>query len=313
MSQVPLRDLCLGRWPNLLPLLGISAEHLTGKHGPCPMCGGKDRFRFDNKDGAGTWICSQCGAGDGIALAMRVRSWGFKDAAEQIEQVIGAAPAVKTRRERGDDQNREAMSALWRSAGPVSHGDPVAAYLSRRGLGMQSWPAALRYAEKCRYQGDDPRWFPAMLAKVVSADGARAVTVHRTYLTTDGHKAPVEAPRRLMPGKIEKGCAIRLAPSGPVLGIAEGIETALAASAIWGVPCWSAVNSSMLMAWEPPQSVSEVIVFGDNDPKYGGQSAAFALAHRLAAGPRQLAVRVEMPPDVGMDWNDVLMAERMAA
>lgn len=312
MSSTPLRDLCLNRWPNLLPLLGVSPDFLKGKHGPCPICGGKDRFRFDNKDGAGTWICSQCGAGDGIALLMRVRHWGFKDAAEQIEAVLGQAKPVKTRRERGDDSLREAMNLLWRSGGPISSGDPVAHYLARRGLGLASFPPALRYVEKCRYQGDEPRWFPAMIAKVTGADG-KPVTVHRTYLTADGNKAPVEAPRRLMSGKIEKGCAIRLAPAGPVLGIAEGIETALAASAIWGVPCWSAVNASMLMAWEPPADVSEVIVFGDNDPKYGGQSAAFALAHRLAAGARQLPVRVEMPPDVGTDWNDVLMAERIAA
>ena len=36
--------------------------------GTCPMCGGKDRFRFDDKGGRGTWICSQCGAGDEIEL-----------------------------------------------------------------------------------------------------------------------------------------------------------------------------------------------------------------------------------------------------
>lgn len=308
----PLRDVCAGRWPNLLPLLGVSGDFLSGKHGPCPMCGGKDRFRFDDKDGRGTWICSQCGSGDGISLAMRINRWDFKEAAERIEAVVGSAKPVQTRRERDEDKLREAMNALWRSGAPVSDGDPVALYLKRRGLSLDRWPAALRFVEKCRYQGDEPRWFPAMVAKVVGPDG-KPVTIHRTYLTDDGRKASVEAPRRLMPGKIVKGCAIRLAEPGPVLGIAEGIETALSASQIWGVPCWSAVNSSMLMAWEPPAPVKEIVVFGDNDPKYGGQAAAFALAHRLSAGARRLPVKVEMPPDVGMDWNDVLQAEPVAA
>ena len=110
-----------------------------------------------------------------------------------------------------------------------------------------------------------------------------------------------------MPGRIPKGGGVSLEPAGPVLGVAEGIETALSASIIWGVPCWSAINTALLMAWEPPTDVEEVIIFGDNDAGYAGQSAAFALAHRLASRSRK--VRVEMPADAGLDWNDVLKAE----
>ncbi|MDI5829610.1 hypothetical protein MJN51_36035, partial [Salmonella enterica subsp. enterica serovar Kentucky] len=35
------------------------------RHAPCPACGGKDRFRFDD-NGRGSFICNQCGAGDGL-------------------------------------------------------------------------------------------------------------------------------------------------------------------------------------------------------------------------------------------------------
>ena len=69
--------------------------------------------------------------------------------------------------------------------------------------------------------------------------------LHRTYLTADGSKASVISPRRLMSGTVAKGAAIRLAPAGEALGIAEGIETALSASALFGVPCWAAVNAGM--------------------------------------------------------------------
>ena len=59
------------------------------------MCGGKDRFRFDDKGGRGTWICSRCGAGDGIELVKRLLNVEFKEAARLIEQQIGAAPVIR--------------------------------------------------------------------------------------------------------------------------------------------------------------------------------------------------------------------------
>src|SRR5439155_22198569 len=67
-----------GRWPGILAALGIPANALTGKHGPCPMCGGKDRFRFSDNDGSGDYICSQCGAGYGMRLLEKFHGWDFK-------------------------------------------------------------------------------------------------------------------------------------------------------------------------------------------------------------------------------------------
>ena len=58
-----------GHWQMILKRLGF--EVVKNKHCPCPICGGKDRFRFDDIDGRGTWICNQCGAGDGLELVKR--------------------------------------------------------------------------------------------------------------------------------------------------------------------------------------------------------------------------------------------------
>ncbi|WP_308538738.1 primase-helicase zinc-binding domain-containing protein, partial [uncultured Pantoea sp.] len=52
-----------GQWPRILPALGVKV--VKNRHAACPVCGGKDRFRFDDKEGRGTWFCNQCGAGDG--------------------------------------------------------------------------------------------------------------------------------------------------------------------------------------------------------------------------------------------------------
>jgi len=63
-------------WAELLIAAGIDAKALRNVHGPCPGCGGKDRFRFDNHDGNGTFICSQGNgdnlSGDGFELLQHV-------------------------------------------------------------------------------------------------------------------------------------------------------------------------------------------------------------------------------------------------
>jgi hypothetical protein len=57
-----------GRWREILPQLGVETRFLTNQHGPCPICGGKDRFRFDDRDGSGSYYCNQCGPGPGLVL-----------------------------------------------------------------------------------------------------------------------------------------------------------------------------------------------------------------------------------------------------
>ena len=59
----------------------------------------------------------------------------------------------------------------------------------------------------------------------------------------------------------------------------------------------------MLAAWQPPPEAKRIFVFGDNDPNYAGQSAAYALASRLRSDER--VIEVQIPAKVGADWNDV--------
>jgi len=73
----------VGQWPGLLAELGIEIPS-RGKHGPCPACGGQDRFRLDDKGGRGTFICNQCGAGDGLDLVARVTGKSTKEAAKLV-------------------------------------------------------------------------------------------------------------------------------------------------------------------------------------------------------------------------------------
>lgn len=87
-----VRNAARGRWVDVLARLGIRTELLNSKHGPCPGCGGRDRFRFDDKNGEGTFICSQGGgellSGDGIALLMHVQNWEWKRCIEQVGRLL---------------------------------------------------------------------------------------------------------------------------------------------------------------------------------------------------------------------------------
>ena len=69
--------------------------YVTQEAGPCPTCGGKDRFRFDDEDGRGTWFCNQCTpqAGDGFALVQNVRGCDFPEAMRLVANALGAHPS----------------------------------------------------------------------------------------------------------------------------------------------------------------------------------------------------------------------------
>ena len=92
-ERLDVRHVAQGRWRSILAVLGADEKTLSGKHGPCPMCGGRDRFRFDDKEGRGTFFCSGCGAGDGVQLAMAITGQTFKEVAQQIERI--ARPASR--------------------------------------------------------------------------------------------------------------------------------------------------------------------------------------------------------------------------
>jgi putative DNA primase/helicase len=141
-----------------------------------------------------------------------------------------------------------------------------------------------------------------MLARVADPAG-KSVMIHKTYLTAEGTKALVEPVRMFCPGTVPAGSAVRLAPPGPVLGVAEGIETAFAAMRLFQIPVWACLNDGRLQAFEPPTGAERLIICGDNDSNGAGQRAAYALASRFVT---HMQVEVRIPDQADTDWNDVL-------
>lgn len=305
-DRLDVRQIAKGRWRGILLALGLDERTLRGKHCACPVCGGKDRFRFDDKDGRGTYYCSGCRPGDGVQLAMGITGLSFREAAQRIEQLAGAVQIAADKPARNDDDKLAALRRAWKDSTPIQHGDDAHHYLLGRGLSPYDLPQSIRVHPALHYRDDDTTGtFPAMLALVTGPDG-QARSLHRTYLQ-DARKAPVAAPKKLMQGLPIAGAAIRLTPVSQVLGIAEGIETALAASEQFGVPVWSCISAQGIESFVPPDGVKEVVIFADHDENFAGQKAAYAAAHRLTL--KGFEVEVCIPPTVG-DWLDQLNMHR---
>ena len=307
-----------GRWRGILAALGLNAAQVSGKRTECPICrnGPKsDSFRLDDKDGRGTWFCNHDGAGDGVALVMKMRGVDFKGALELIRPLVGAVPFSPPKADRDTTpEAREEMAALWKRAKPLDGHCAASRYLRSRGIDLAVWPAALRLVDELPLTEDGTnvrRIMPAMLARFFAPDGTRGI-LHRTWLP-DVWRPGVKVCRKMWRGAVPSGGAVRLGPAAEVLGICEGIETSFAASILHRIPVWAALSAVCLIKWDPPPEAKEIVVFGDNDMSFTGQMAAYSLAHRLRL--KQIPVSVCVPDKEegsgNVDWNDVLINTNM--
>lgn len=189
-----------------------------------------------------------------------------------------------------------AALVLWNEARAIA-GTPAATYLESRGLRTAS--AQLRYHPRAPY-GARPLTLvrPALIAAV--RDNQGLVAVHRTFVDPRTSRlAALEQPRRGL-GQL-RGGAVRLGGSASRLGLAEGIETALSASALFNVPCWAALGAERFRRVELPSEVRELLLFLDHDA--GGWRAERLARKAFVNIPR---IEAFYPERAGDDWNDVL-------
>lgn len=292
-------DAAMGKWPGILRTLGVDDRFLGRKHCACPFCGGSDRFRFDDKNGTGSFFCSQCGAGSGMEFAVRFLGLPFKDTAAAVDRIVGNVEVSRRMDERTEADKVSAIKRVLRECRTVTHGDPVWRYLNRR-TGIEIVPGDIKFHPGLFHSEGGQH--PCMVS-IVRDSAGHGVTLHRTYLTEDGRKADLSPAKKFMAGKRLNGAAVRLSRVAEMIGIGEGIETALAASQRFGVPVWAATNSVLLEQFLPPEGVRTVWIFGDNDASFTGQAAAYNLAKRLVRD--KFNVELFIPEGVDSDWCEL--------
>lgn len=286
-----LREMARGRWPTILNAMGVDSKYLSKKHQPCPFCGGIDRYRFTDQNGEGRYYCNQCGPGDGFDLFRKLTGKPFPEIKNFILQNAGKVRPVIQKVD--IEECRKAAAARWKSGRLPTPDGLVWRYIDNR-IGI--WPHLV--SEIRQLDGN-------LIARISGPDG-KGVNIQTIELRPEGGKI-VRGDKKVMKGDLPKGSAIRLFQKDRVLGIAEGLETAISATMLFGVPCWSVISTSGMVNWIPPEDVETVVIYGDNDANYAGQAAAYAIANKLAV-QHDKKVEVRIPPITGWDWNDALKA-----
>lgn len=195
---------------------------------------------------------------------------------------------------RSEHERSEFARRIWRDCRPAA-GTLVAVYLRTRGITLPV-PPSLRFHGSLKHPSGI--YAPAMVAAVQNREG-KIVAVHRTWLRCDGSgKADLE-PQKAALGPV-RGCAVRLAPAGETLALAEGIETALSIQQATGIPTWAALGTSNVTRVELPNCVREVIICADADEP--GEKAAHETAQRFLREGRQARIA---KPHGAKDFNDL--------
>jgi hypothetical protein len=285
----------------------VRANGPTEQRVPCPRCGDghgmQDGALGVNVD-TGVFHCFRC---------------GWKGCANSNVDTYVSPPASRIDDPAIAERKRERLRTTWRETVPLDHpkARAVCAYLEVRGLGaiLKDPPAVLRAHVALTYYDTVTQRelgkFPAMVALFQSAAGTPC-TLHATFLRSDGcAKAAVGSPKKVLsvPTKgATKGGAIRLyAPRNGVLGIAEGIESALSLHLVCGVPVWSSYCADNLMCVTLPAGLRQVYIGVDIDESGKGERVARALAKRLADWSPDTRVMLVIPDGDGeRDLNDEL-------
>lgn len=345
------KDMASGHWLDILrdlaPELAPAIEKLPN-HVQCPYSQkGTDGFRlFKDANQTGGGVSNSHGVfPDGFNLLMWINDWKFPEAHDAVyEWLNGCAPQKPAKRQFEQSSNdvstaeeakkrRYLLNKLWTQTGSLDSMDasPASTYLAKRRCFPLPWDIPdLAFHKSLQYKSENGlvQNHPGMLAVVRDRSG-KAVTLHRTFLSENGGKAVVANPKRMMPvpqDTMVTGGAIRLQPAnweGEIIGVAEGIETALSVSCATNMVCWSTMSSTLLATFTPPEWVKQVVIWADCDKQrivkkngklietgLAGQKAAHGLQDRLWKMGVESEIRI--PPaelvdesKKSTDWADV--------
>ncbi|HDR2497788.1 TPA: toprim domain-containing protein, partial [Enterobacter roggenkampii] len=297
-----------GNWPYVLAGLSIDVPDSSRRHAPCPACGGTDRFRFDD-NGRGSFICNQCGAGDGLDLIKRVNNCDTTEAARLAASVLGIdyraaetdPTAASRRREQleADRQQREQE----RQQQAAEDAEQRRATFTRLYAGMRQ-NVTQGESDYLQSKGLTGFNYPVMsdgslLLPLVDESGA---VVAAQTITPQGEK-------RLLTGSAKRGAYHAVnAPGQPQkVIIAEGLATTLSthlmrpdALTVCAIDAGNLLPVAEVMRRKYPEA--KITIAADNDYHDDQPNTGKEAAEKAALS---VAGWVSLPPTgYKADWND---------
>ena len=266
-----------GHWEAIFQRLDIPTNRGEGE---CPSCGGKTRYRFDDREGRGTYHCSHCGAGTGLDLVMKVNQCNARTAAEMVADVMSLPlPEPKPARDKPQIAIADKVAALVAKTKPGQSD-----YLTKKGLHSPNMPIL-----------DDG----SLLALLTNGD---AEITGAQVIKPDGGK-------RLVAGSVKKGsfCLANAVEMPETVIIAEGLATALTARLIRpDALTVAAIDAgNLLPVAEVTRRIypdAQVVIAADNDIKPGEPNTGKSAAEKAA---KAVSGWLTLPPtDNKADWDD---------
>jgi hypothetical protein len=284
---------------------GIKLVGRGERVGPCPVCGGRDRFSINIKKQI--WNCRGCAkGGDVVDLVQHLDGVDFKSAVatlggDERKPIAPVKPTVNHEKE--DDQEKtERALKIWDEASEVS-GTLAEQYLRRRHLELPHDDHALRFYSPCPFAGSA---YPALIAlfRDVLTDQPKAI--HRIALGPGG----ILIAKRML-GRVA-GAAVKIdcdTDVGQGLVIGEGVETCLAARMLGLKPCWALGSAGAIRSFPLLGGIDCLTILIDNDGpdrngRRAGPDAAAECSVRWSAAGRE--VRRVLPRRTGDDMADLI-------
>lgn len=286
----------LGRWRETIEGFGFRLPPHK-KHGPCPVCGGKDRFRFKDRDGRGSWLCNQCDpkTGGGLLLLSRCLGLSVMDTAKKLNgDDVTATPRAPIKIINHDAARAAGIESAKKSAALLMSGAVLRdhEYMRKKGL-FGEWPTN---GEPMAATSGEIIPVGARLFVPAYKNG-ELVNVQR--ISTDGEKRPIY-------GGDMQGVYHKIDGPSSIVGVCEGFATGVTINRLTGGTIYCAFNTGNLASVsqyvKSQHEGKRIIFFADHDEldKKHGWRAGEHFAE-LAAAP--VGGVVALPPDLG-DWDD---------
>lgn len=337
-----VKKMARGRWLSLLPALSshagdllVKASKRAGKgfvSGPCPICGGVDRFGLlPDANDTGSYYCRHCGGGDGFALLSGINGCSFYQSLQAVADYLnhGSSHNHYPTQPSGSELTGMTAGELAGRASAIKQiiercqpapAQAHADYLKNRGLvaaiDIRS-PSLLYHRGIPYYVNGKPladcrgKWltWPAIIGRV--SDSRGWIGIQKIYLTKNGHKATDEMKQviAVSGGDADKvncksmlkatdslnGGAVRIGKATDKLAVCEGLETGLAVHLMTSLPVACTGTAALLKAVDIPPQVKELFIYADNDVNGAGLKAAEALQERVKGSG--VYVRICLPSD----------------